>query len=213
MTSDPVAPDNLPPQPHETVAAPDKPVKKSERGPLDDKPDDRAEARGTTEEVEIWVGRTHWKHYAGRLFVWGAGNLAFAIAVIWIASRTDRLGFAGTFWLITGALAITGLLVVGRILLIVLGHRYRVTNQRLFIERGIVSQTVDQTELIRVDDVRLYKSFLDRVFGLGSVAVVSTDATDKEILLEGVPGPDKVAESIRANMRILRQKSLFIENL
>ena len=167
----------------------------------------------TGAELEIWVGRTHWKHYAGRLVVWITCNVLFAAAVAWIAARFDQLTSTIAFWLIACVLLASGVLVIGRVVLIILSHRYRVTSQRLFIERGILSQTVDQTELIRVDDVRLYKSILDRMFGLGSVAVVSTDATDKEILLEGVPEPDKVAESIRSNMRTLRQRSLFVENL
>ena len=60
---------------------------------------------------------------------------------------------------------------------------------------------------------RIHKSFLDRVLGLGSVAIVSTDASDREVVLEGIPKPEEVAEAIRTRMRTLRRKSLFIENL
>ncbi len=204
--------DDTPPSPKNTGST-SPPAAKSEPGGLDSEPGKVGGTGDTGAEVEIWVGRTHWKHYAGRLFVWGICNLAFAAVVIWAASRTDRLGFGTTTWLIAGVFAISGLIVVGRVFLTILGHRYRVTNQRLFIERGILSQTVDQTELIRVDDVRLYKSFLDRLLGLGSISILSTDTSDKEVLIEGVPEPDMVAEAIRTNMRILRQKSLFIENL
>ncbi len=170
--------------------------------------------RGTrAAEVEIWVGRTHWKHYAGRLFVWCICNLAFASALPWVASRYDPLWFGTAAWVMVGVSAISGLIVVGRVLLTILSHRYRVTNQRLFIERGILSQTVDQTELICIDDVRITKSFLDRLLALGSVKLASTGATDKEFSLEDVSEPDNVAESIRANTRNLRLKSLVIENL
>jgi hypothetical protein len=72
---------------------------------------------------------------------------------------------------------------------------------------------VDQTELIRVDDVRIHKTLLDRIFGLGTIAILSTDATDREVVIAGVADPDQVAEALRRNMRTLRQKSLFVEHL
>ncbi len=165
-------------------------------------------------ETDIWTGRTHWQHYAGRLALWLIGNLAVIVLVIWLARRVEWLTFKAGFAIVAVILVVFGLeMVVRRVFLNILRHRYRLTTQRLFIERGILSRTIDQTELIRVDDVRLHKSFLNRMFRLGSVAVVSTDATDREIVIEGIAEPEKVAEAIRTRMRAMRRKSLFIENL
>ncbi len=164
-------------------------------------------------ETEIWQGRTHWKHYAGRLLLWLGANVLVAFLVGWIASSFEGFTAGHAFWTIVGILLISGLLVVGRVLLPILSNRYRLTSERLFIEHGLLSRTIDQTELIRVDDVRIYKSFLDRIFGLGSVAVISSDATDRETLITGIREPETVAEAIRTRMRALRKKSLFIENL
>lgn len=167
----------------------------------------------TATETEIWTGRTHWKHFGGRLARWVLANAVLAALVGWIASRVQRLSAGGAFWIILGVLLISGLVVVGRIVLRILTTRYRITSQRLFIERGLFTQTVDQTELIRVDDVRLKKTVLDRLFGLGSVVILTTDATDKETLIEGIAEPEEVAEAIRKHMRTMRKKSLFVENL
>ena len=139
--------------------------------------------------------------------------MAAAILIIWIASRWEWFQSKHAFWVIVVVVVVSGVLVVGRVFLTIIGHRYRVTTQRLIIERGILSRTVDQTELIRVDDVRIHKSLLNRVFGLGSVGIVSTDATNPEVLIEGIPEPEKVAEAVRTHMRMMRRKSLFIENL
>ncbi|UCE61613.1 MAG: PH domain-containing protein [Phycisphaerales bacterium] len=164
-------------------------------------------------EVEVWTGRTHWKHFAGRIILWAAANVAFMLLVATAASRTEWLAFRGASWSAVGVLVVSGLLVLGRVAVTVLSRRYRITSQRLFIERGILRQTIDQTELVRVDDVRVHKTVLDRVFGLGSVEVVSTDASDKEVVLDGIADPDTVAEGVRTHMRALRRSSLFIENL
>ena len=164
-------------------------------------------------EEELWVGRTHWKHYAGRLILWLAANVAVAVLAALAASRFEWLSAAGACWVVAAVLFLSGIVVVGRVVLIIVGRRYRVTSQRLFIENGILSQTVDQTELIRVDDVRIHKSLLDRILGIGTVSILSTDSSDREVTLIGEARPEQVAEAIRKNMRSLRQKSLFVENL
>ncbi len=163
-------------------------------------------------EETLWVGRTHWQHHAVKV---GAG---LAILVVGLFCLGKIGGWAdwgsSVSWLIGFLWAL--LLAVffgGWVLFLILSCRYRLTGQRLFIERGILSQTIDQTELIRVDDVRLKKSLVDRVFGLGSVEVLSTDVSDKSIVIAGVKGAEEVAEHIRRRMRTLRSRSLFIENL
>ncbi len=164
-------------------------------------------------ETDLWVGRMHWKHFMGRLLAWVAGMIVAGVITVAIARRTSAWSDGTSFWIILALVAVSGLPVFGGIFIRVFSTRYRLTTQRLFIERGILSQTVDQTELVRVDDVRVHKPFLDRLFGVGSVGVVSTDATDREIAVEGIAGPDRVAELIRTRMRTLRQKSVYLENL
>jgi membrane protein YdbS with pleckstrin-like domain len=164
-------------------------------------------------EVEIWTGRTHWKHYAGRLLLWLILNVVVAMLIVMGAKRLEWLTGWGAFWTITAIVVVSGLIVIGGVFFTIIGRRYRVTSQRLFIENGILSQTVDQTELIRVDDVRIHKTLLNRIFGLGTIAVLSTDASNREVTITGVADPDQVAESLRKNMRTMRQKSLFVENL
>lgn len=164
-------------------------------------------------EEEVWSGRTDIRHFAARIALWWIGIVVFGGLVAWGSSRWEWLTGWGAFWTILAGGAVSGALVLGGVVLKIFGTRYRLTNQRLFIERGIIRQTIDQSELIRVDDVRLYKSFVDRIFGLGSVAVMSTDISDAEIRIEGVSDPENIAESIRLRMRTMRRKSLFVENL
>ena len=165
------------------------------------------------DETDIWAGRTHWKHYAGRIALWLAANIIGAILVGWAASIADWLSAGIASWIIVGGVLVSGALVVGPVAVTILGRRYRLTSQRLFIKQGILSQTIDQTELIRVDDVRIHKTFVDRIVQLGSVYVLSTDATDRQLELVGIKNADAVAEDIRNHMRAMRKKSLFVETL
>jgi len=160
-------------------------------------------------ETELWSGRTSWKHYAGRVGLWIVGNVLFAALIVWLASAKKWFGLAGVIYTV----AVSGLIFIIPVFLRIISRRYRLTSQRLFIERGILSQTIDQTELIRVDDVRVEKTLLDRVFGLGTVSLLSTDVSDRLVVIEGIDNADKVAEAVRTNMRAQRGKALFVENL
>jgi len=165
-----------------------------------------------SEESDLWEGRTKWQHFIPSLMV---GMLAI-IVVIWISLSLKgwrNWSASSVFMFDFIATTVIGLTVIGRLVWTIFSSRYRLTTQRLFVERGLISQTIDQTELIRVDDVRIHKTFLDRVFGPGSIEVMSTDATDRGLKIVGVADPDKIAEAIRVHMRTLRKRSLFVENI
>jgi membrane protein YdbS with pleckstrin-like domain len=158
-------------------------------------------------ETNLWAGRTSWKHYAGRFL------LAVVIGIAWLAICTSGFAAAPNTAVAGTGLAVLLLLVVVPVAWTIWSHRYRLTSERLLIERGILSQTIDQTELIRVDDVRIHKTLMNRILGLGTIGVISTDATDREIAIPGVCEPEKLADVIRSRMRALRKKSLYVEHI
>jgi len=164
-------------------------------------------------ETELWTGRTSWKHYAGRVSLWVVANVLFAALIGWLASAKKWFELSSVIWTILAVVLVSGLIFIIPVFLRIISRRYRLTSQRLFIERGILSQTIDQTELIRVDDVRLEKTLIDRVFGLGTISLLSTDVSDRLVVIEGIDNADKVAEAVRTNMRSQRGKALFVENL
>ncbi len=156
-------------------------------------------------EADLWQGRSSWKFYAD-LIVVAAGWTVIAV-IVWFT--TPRwLG-----WTVLIMALLGWVYVAGRVALGMLNHHYRLTTQRLFIERGILSRTIDQAGLIRIDDVRIHKTLLNRMTGVGSVELFSTDASDRQVTLWGVEKPDELADSIRDRMRRLRQRSLFVESL
>jgi membrane protein YdbS with pleckstrin-like domain len=163
-------------------------------------------------ESTIWTGRTHWQHYIGRVII---GAILVPLGW-WLISRlAARYAWTGGTTLTIAAAFTAGMVLIigGYILYRIVQNRYRLTGQRLFVETGILSQTIDQTELIRVDDVRVHKRLTDRLLNMGTVEVRSTDASDAAIIIRGVKDAEKVAELVRTNMRALRSRSLFIENL
>lgn len=163
-------------------------------------------------EGAIWQGRTDWRYFVGICVLCGVGVVLACAIVIYAASHTSlTAGWAFLICLMIVALASMG--VGSWILLQIVRTRYRLTDQRLFIERGVFSQTIDQIELIRVDDVRMHKKFIDRLVGVGSVELMTTDTSDAHLVINGIRNPEEIAEHVRTRMRELRSRSLFIENL
>ena len=202
MTSDAQDRQDQAPDAHPPAGEPASPLPTGDGAPID-----------PAAEEDLWSGRMHWKHFAGRLILWGLACILIGVLLGWINSSQQWWGFWKTAGIILAIVLVSGAVMAVIIGIKVLGTRYRVTTQRLFVEKGILTKTVDQLELIRVDDVRMFQGILDRIFGLGTVIVLTTDATHHEVKMVGIGEPVRVSEAIRQNMRALRRKSLFVENL
>jgi uncharacterized membrane protein YdbT with pleckstrin-like domain len=112
------------------------------------------------------------------------------------------------------ALILVGLIyMLAKVTYFKLARRYRLTTTRLFVEEGILIRTVNQTDLIRVNDVSVTQKLLDRVFNVGSVTVdCPSDSSNPKILILGVHDPHQVAEHIHREMRAIRdRRALMME--
>lgn len=63
---------------------------------------------------------------------------------------------------------------------------YRVTSQRVVIERGLVSKTMEQVDLYRVVDYAVERPLGQRLVGTGTLVLETQDATSREIRIEKV---------------------------
>lgn len=86
---------------------------------------------------------------------------------------------------------------------------YQVTNQRIVIESGVLSRSLEEIDLRSVDDIEFRQTFVERLFGIGEVFVVSTDKVAPKMMLHGVPDPRKTRELIRAAAYQVSQRQLF----
>ena len=52
---------------------------------------------------------------------------------------------------------------------------YRLSDQRLLVETGLLSRTIDEIDLRTVDDITFHQSVGERLFGLCEIGIVSSD--------------------------------------
>jgi membrane protein YdbS with pleckstrin-like domain len=74
---------------------------------------------------------------------------------------------------------------------------YEITTQRIKIERGLLSKVKDNLELFRVDHVSVEKPLGMRLLGQGRVRLVTSDQSERHVLLYGLPDFEGLAEKLR----------------
>jgi uncharacterized membrane protein YdbT with pleckstrin-like domain len=83
--------------------------------------------------------------------------------------------------------------------------RYALTSRRLFVEEGFLMRRLQETDLLRIDDVVVLQSLPQRLADVGDVVLYSSDATTPRVRLMGVERPMSVKETIRERAAELRR--------
>lgn len=74
---------------------------------------------------------------------------------------------------------------------------YEVNSNRIEHSRGIFERQVDNIDMFRVVDLKLRRSILDCIFGIGQVTLITSDKTDPEFTFEKVRGCRKLYDAIK----------------
>ncbi len=72
--------------------------------------------------------------------------------------------------------------------------RYRLSDDRLFIEEGFFSLKGEEVLLYRIRDIQLTMTLWQRIFGMGTVCISSSDTTAPHLDLKNVKSPRDVKE-------------------
>jgi uncharacterized membrane protein YdbT with pleckstrin-like domain len=139
------------------------------------------------DEEIVFEGRPVWRSTLAFYIKGFVGALVVAIVAA-IAGVATALAIA--IWLVLFALVV----LVG--LIRRLATRYSITNQRLRIERGILSKHVQQTRIERVQNVNTRQSFVERVLRVGTVDFDTAGTDDSDFTFVGVGSPHAVVEAV-----------------
>ena len=83
---------------------------------------------------------------------------------------------------------------------------YIITTQRVRVISGLFSKEVQEIELFRVKDTSARQAFFQRLFGLGTITVLSGDEKQPRLVLDGVPNALDMRERLRQEVMSLRQR-------
>jgi len=169
-----------------------------------------AETQSEESDVErpLWEGGYSGKTMLGTWVACGAVSVGGIVAAAMLGANGP-----GWFWLLVA------LVVVWLANLVVLAYRrlnlhYRLTDQRFFHEQGILKRTTDRTELIDIDDITFEQPLFQRIMGVGTILISSSDKTHPELRLRGIDRVNEVASMIDDARRVeRRRRGLHIESI
>jgi uncharacterized membrane protein YdbT with pleckstrin-like domain len=84
--------------------------------------------------------------------------------------------------------------------------RFRITDRTIDVERGIFSKVIDTLQLWRVRDLEYRQTLLERLLGIARILVYTTDKTDPELVIAGLPASRELFERLKDSAEIARQQ-------
>ena len=84
--------------------------------------------------------------------------------------------------------------------------RYSLSEDRLFISEGFLTIRDDEILLYRVRDIDTSRTLWQRIFGVGTVTVISSDRTMPTLVLKNIKDPLMVKELIHKQVEEMKIK-------
>ena len=82
--------------------------------------------------------------------------------------------------------------------------RYSLSEDRLFLSKGFLNLREDEVLLYRVRDIDTKRSLFQRILGVGTVTVVSSDRTSPNLVLKNIKDPIMVKELIHKQVEEMK---------
>lgn len=158
-------------------------------------------------EQTLWHGTPSWSLLIGKMLR-AALVIVVLVAILYFAfDLLAQYGKIGTLVVVAVAIWQVGAIVLAyaRIRTTI----YTVTNQRVIIETGLASKSVEDIDLRTIDDTQFQQSLFERMLGIGKVLIISSDKMAPQYVLRGIPDPRNMRELIRAQVYNVSQRQLF----
>ncbi len=159
-------------------------------------------------EQQLWHGSYSPKAMYGQWLIGAVVTLvALVLAVLFWATAfvpLAALAIVAILWI-----CLAGLYFYER-----LSVDYTLTTQRFVHQTGLLRRVINRVEVIDIDDVTVEQGFIERMFGVGTIKLLSSDTSDPKLLLRGIDDVKRVASMIDDARRDERRKrGMYIETV
>lgn len=155
------------------------------------------------DEIELWRGTPSARAFVTPFLAWSLWSAGVLVAALlaWSSRQAwdPKIGW-GAALLVLGPMVYLAMEILARKMAV----RYSLTSRRLFVEEGFLLRRLQETDLLRVDDVVVVQSLPQRLADVGDVVLYSSDATTPRVRLMGVEKPIRLKETIRKRAEQLR---------
>ncbi len=103
----------------------------------------------------------------------------------------------------TVAVCLAGVLLAGFVRRV--QTTYTITEKRLTIDRGLLSRDVNETRLVRVQNVNSSQTLLERTLGIGTVDFDTAGSAEYGFAFRGVAHPHRIVRTVDRAIQELEQ--------
>ena len=82
--------------------------------------------------------------------------------------------------------------------------KYSLSEDRLFVTEGFLNIRDDEVLLYRVRDIDTHRSLWQRIFGVGTVTVISSDKTRPTLVMKNIKDPLMVKELVHRQVEAMK---------
>lgn len=155
------------------------------------------------QQVVYYEGSPRLRGELAILFGWSFIGLVFiAVPLLW----NSYVSSEGVHWAVIALGIVLGLICWIMPSLLVRRNYFRITNYRIDYEHGLLFKKMDTLELWHVEDVSLRQSPVDRIFNVGTITVISGDATNPRLELRSLSSPRKLLETLKARIIAVKRQ-------
>jgi membrane protein YdbS with pleckstrin-like domain len=159
-------------------------------------------------EQQLWHGT-----YSPKA-MYGSWLLATILTII-------AIFVSALFWAVPFVALAAGIIVVvvwfslfGFLVYERLSVEYTLTSQRFIHQVGFLRRVTNRIETIDIDDVTFEQGFIERMFGVGTIKLLSSDTSDPKLTLRGIDDVKRVANLIDdARRQERRKRGMYIESV
>jgi uncharacterized membrane protein YdbT with pleckstrin-like domain len=156
------------------------------------------------QETSLWEGGYSPKAMFGTWIIAALLSIVVLILTVWMIASY----FLWVFLAVLAGWAVLGCIYGYRRL----GFQYELTTQRFIHQSGLLSRRTDRIEVIDIDDVVAKQGPIQRIFGVGTVVIESSDRSHPKLELKGIANVKDIAkmmDDVRRKER--RRRAVHIE--
>jgi len=166
------------------------------------------------QEEQLWEGGYSSKAMVGSWLMAAVVSIVLLVVGFLVAVGTLPLGGMIGFVVICALIAILWMWLISVYLYRRWSVYYELTNHRFMHKEGILSRRVERIEVIDMDDITCSQGLIERMVGVGTIKIKSSDRTHPELFLKGIENAIEVAnlmDDVRRKER--RRRALHFESI
>jgi hypothetical protein len=160
------------------------------------------------EEV-VYETRQHWFAVIARMWIWLLVALIAGAISVWIGANGAVLGNAsvdGGVTLVAVVGLIGALLYLGFVIWDWRNQEWLITTRRVIRAEGVLNKSVSDSSLEKINDARLDQSFLGRIFGYGTLDILTAS---EEAVSQNLADFPMIANPVEFKKTMFDQKQMI----